>query len=119
MTATASEDCGDYRAFEDQKALTAATARVLKDSGLHSALKEDHAQRPYIETPIPLDRVDREELVHLASTVLLTLGITDIQVLALAEMLALFDEFSASDNDEAVYLSDGMWITADGRIVEK
>ena len=119
MTATASEDCGGYRAFEDQKSLTAATARVLKDAGLHPALNEDHAQRPYIETPIPLDRVDRQELVHLTSTVLLTLGITDIQVMALAEMLALHDEFSVSDNDEPVYLSDGMWITADGKIVEK
>ncbi|MCA8905349.1 MAG: hypothetical protein H6847_13990 [Hyphomonas sp.] len=119
MTATASENCGGYRAFEDQKTLTAATARVLEDAGLHPTLKEDHAQRSYIETPIPLDRVDREELVHLASTVLLTLGITDVQVLALAEMLALYDEFSVSENDEAVYLSDGMWITADGNIVEK
>jgi len=119
MTATASEDCGAYRAFEDQKALIAATARVLEDAGLHPALKEDHAQRTYIETPIPLDRVDREELVHLASSVLLTLGITDIKVLALADMLALHEEFSVSDNDDAVYLSDGMWITADGKIVEK
>lgn len=119
MTATASEDGGGYRAFEDQKTLTAATARVLEDAGLHPELKEDHAQRPYIETPIPLDRVDREELVHLASTVLLTLGITDIQVLALAEMLALYDEFSGTDNEDAVYLSDGMWITADGKIVER
>ncbi len=119
MTATASENCGGYRAFEDQKTLTAATAIVLEDAGLHPTLKEDHAQRSYIETPIPLDRVDREELVHLASTVLLTLGITDVQVLALAEMLALYDEFSVSENDEAVYLSDGMWITTDGKIVEK
>lgn len=119
MTATASEDCGAYRAFEDQKALIAATARVLEDAGLDPALKKDHAQRHYIETPIPLDRVDREEMAHLASTVLLTLGINDIQVLALAEMLSLHEEFSVRDNDEAVYLSDGMWITADGKIVEK
>lgn len=116
MTATASEDAGGYRAFEDQDSLIAATSRVVKGAGKQAVMKEDHARRPYVETSISLHR---EEAEHLSASILNSLGIHDAQILALQEILVIYDEFSIHDDEDAVYLNDGMWATSDGRIIEK
>ena len=116
MTATASEDTGEYRVYEDQKSLIAATSKIFVDFGMEFTTKEDHAGRPYVETTA---NSDKEHLHHIATTALDRIGFKDVSVLALQEMKALYDEFSISDSGEDTYLSDGMWITSDGRMVEK
>jgi hypothetical protein len=116
MTATASEDTGEYRAYEDQKALISATAQVLADREMAFAPKKDHAERPYIETSV---YPDSEDLLHLASTILDRMGFEDISVLALREMKAIYEEFAIDDAGEDTYLSDGTWMTSDGRLIEK
>ncbi|KUJ85983.1 hypothetical protein AVO45_03150 [Ruegeria marisrubri] len=116
MTATASEDTGDYRAYEDQGALISATAQVLSDREMDFVTKRDHANRPYIETSV---YPDSEDLLHLASTILNRIGFEDISVLALREMMAIYNEFAIDDSGEDTYLSDGMWMTSDGRLIEK
>ncbi|WP_428544049.1 hypothetical protein [Profundibacter sp.] len=52
MTATASEDTGEYRAYKDLKSLISATSQVFEDFGMEIIPKEDHAGRPYIETTV-------------------------------------------------------------------
>jgi len=116
MTATASEDTGEYRAYEDQEALISATAQVLADREMAFVPKKDHAERPYIETSV---YPDSEDLLHLASTILDRMGFEDISVLALREMKAIYEEFAIDDAGEDTYLSDGTWMTSDGRLIEK
>ena len=116
MTATASEDTGEYRAYKDLKSLISATSQVFDDFGMEIIPKEDHAGRPYIETTV---YPDKEHLLHIATTALDRIGFEDVSVIALREMKTLYDEFSISDNGEDTYLSDGMWVTPDGRMIEK
>lgn len=116
MTATASEDTGEYRAYGDQEALISATVQVLADREMAFATKKDHAERPYIESSV---YPDKEDLLHLTATILDRLGFEDISVLALREMKAIYDEFAIDDSGDDTYLSDGMWMTSDGRMIEK
>jgi len=116
MTATASEDTGEFRAYEDQGSLIGATAQVLGDREMEFVTKNDHAGRPYIETSV---YPDSEDLRHLASTILDRMGFEDISVLAIREMKAIYEEFAIDDSGEDTYLSDGMWMTSDGRLIEK
>ncbi|RDD72136.1 hypothetical protein DVR11_07210 [Paracoccus versutus] len=116
MTATAAEDTGEYRAFENQASLISATSRAFEDRNLNYATKKDQMGRAYIETSV---YPDKDDLLHLAATVLDQIGFEDISVLALREMKAIYDEFSVDDSGEDTYLSDGMWITSDGRLIEK
>lgn len=116
MTATASEDTGEYRAYENQGALINVTAQVLAEREMEFVTKKDHADRPYIETSV---YPDSEDLLHFASTILDRMGFEDISVLALREMKAIYEEFAIDDTDEDTYLSDGMSLTSDGRLIEK
>lgn len=116
MTATAAEDAGEYRAFENQASLISATSRAFEGRNLSYATKKDQMGRAYIETSV---YPDKDDLLHLAATVLDQIGFEDISVLALREMRAIYDEFSVDDSGEDTYLSDGMWITSDGRLIEK
>lgn len=116
MTATAGEDIGPYRAYDDQSLLITTTAQVFGDFDMTIATKTDHAARSYIETPVTLDKT---HLIHIATTALHRIGFVDVEVLSLRDLLALHDEFAADDSGEDTYLSDGMWVTSDGRLVEK
>ncbi|PWR03368.1 hypothetical protein DKT77_06985 [Meridianimarinicoccus roseus] len=116
MTATASEDTGEYRVFGNQASLISATSRAFEDRNLNYATKKDQMGRAYIETSV---YPDKDDLLHLAATVLDQIGFEDISVLALREMKAIYDEFSVGDSGEYTYLSGGMWITSDGRLIEK
>lgn len=114
MTATAAEDTGELRPFHDQQALLAATRSVLSERGEEWSEKEDWRGRPYVEAEFPTGA----DVLHIAHTVLLSLGFEDIGVLALREMKEIYSEFAIEDGEDT-YLSDGMWMTPDGRIVEK
>ncbi len=115
MTATASEDTGEYKAFEDQKALIAVTAQVFHESNVNIVWKTDRLSRQYVEARMPLDA---ERLIQFATTALDRLGFMDVSVISLREMRALHEEFSANDDGDA-YLSDGISVSADGRLVQK
>ena len=116
MTATASEDTSRFCVYEDQTSLISATETVLSSRGMNIVAKTDHAGRPYVETAV---YSDTEDLLHLAATVLEQIGFEDVSVLALREMKAIYREFSVDDSGDDTYLSDRMWATADGRLIEK
>lgn len=116
MTATASEDTGGFRAYEDQSSLINATIHALQRFDLDAEMKLDHAGRPYVET---MTSSNKEHLLHVAQTALREIGFEDVAVLALDDMIAIYEEFAVGDDGEDVYLSDGMWITSDGRMIEK
>lgn len=114
MTATAAEDTGEVRPFHDQQRLLTATRSVLVEHKKEWVEKEDWKGRPYVEADFPAGA----DVLHLAHTVLLSLGFEDIEVLALREMKDIYSDFSIEDGKDT-YLSDGMWMTPDGRLVEK
>lgn len=116
MTATAAEDTAEYRAYENQASLISATSRAFEDRSLNYETKNDLMGRSYVETSV---YPDKNDLLHLAATVLDQIGFEDISVLALREMKAIYDGFSVDDSGEYTYLSDGIWITSDGRLIEK
>lgn len=116
MTATASEDTGDFRAFDDLPRLNKAAIAILVDREDGFRTKVDHAGRAYVESKV---YPDKAELVHVATLVLDLIGFTDVAVLALREMKRLYNDFSVDDQSDEAYLRDGMWITRDGRLVQK
>jgi hypothetical protein len=116
MTATASEDTGRFRAYGNQASLIAAAEMVFSSHGMNIVAKMDHAGRPYVETAF---YSDAEGLLHLAATVLDQIGFEDVSVLALREMKAIYREFAIDDSGDDAYLSDGMWASVDGRLIEK
>lgn len=116
MTATASEDTGSFRAYEDQSSLINATIQALQLFDLDAEMKLDHAGRPYVETIVSCDK---EHLLHVAQTALREMGFEDVSILALDDMLSIYDQLAVGDDGEDVYLSDGMWITSDGLMIEK
>lgn len=113
MTATAAEDTGVLHPFPDQTRLMAGARSVLLDRGQHWSEKADRVGRPYVETSFD----GNSDVLHVANTVLLSLGFDDFEVSCLREMKAIYDEFAVDDSGEDTYLSDGMSTTADGRLV--
>lgn len=116
MTATAAEDVGGYRAFENQKHLLAATAQTFGDFEMKFVAKQDHAGRPYIEAQVS---PDEEQLVHVATTTLERMVFEDVEVLALREMKSIYEEFANDDSGDDIYLGDGMSMRVEGKMVEK
>lgn len=115
MTATACEDTGEFRPFHDQHRLIAATMSVLLELGKEWVNKDDWAGRPYVEVRFAAG----DDVLHIVHAVLLSLGFDDFDVSLLREMRALHEEFAVDDTSEDAYLSDGMWVTADGRLVNR
>ena len=58
-------------------------------------------------------------MIHVATTALDRMGFVNVAVLALREIKVLHEEFAIDDGGDDVYLSDGMWVTTDGRVVER
>lgn len=114
MTATAPEDAAEFRAFDDQQLLISSTLGVFGDFDIEFVMKTDCAGRPYVEAKFSKDN----DINHVATMILDRMGFKDAEVFALREMKALHDEFATDDGEDA-YLSDGMWVTADGRLVER
>lgn len=114
MTATAAEDTGELRPFHDQQRFLAATRSVLSERDEEWSEKEDWKGRPYVEAAFPAGA----DVLHMVHTVLLSLGFEDIGVSALRELKEIYNEFAIEDGEDT-YLSDGMWMTPDGRMVEK
>ncbi len=115
MTATAAEDTGELRPFHDQSRLLAATRSVLLDQGKQWDGKVDRAGRLYVEASF--ERA--ADVLHVANTVLMSLGFDDLEVSCPREMKGIYDEFAIDGSGEDIYLSDGMWMTADGRRVDR
>lgn len=116
MTATAAEDSGSDRVYEDQKALITATVRTLEKYEFQWASKVDHVGRAYIETSV---YPDYDDIVHIANVALEDMGFDDISIQAIQDIRRIYEEFSIDESGEDTYLSDGMWVTSDGRIVQR
>ena len=111
MTATASEDAGNFKAYDSQDRLIYSTIATLNDLDWEYLQKQDHTERRYIEARGLSAVADIETI---AVRVLDTLDFKDIAVLARQEMRDIYDEFSINDSGEDVYLSDGMSISKNG-----
>ena len=116
MTATASEDTREYRAFGNQELLISVTKQVFTDFDMQIGTKEDHAGRAYVQTAV---FPERDHLIHIATLALDRIGFADISVLALREMKAIYEELAIDESGDDAYFGDGMWTTSDGRLIEK
>jgi len=116
MTATASEDTKEYRAFGNQELLISVTKQVFTDFDMQIGNKEDHAGRAYVQTAV---FPERAHLIHIATLALDRIGFADISVLALREMKAIYEELAIDESGDDAYFGDGMWTTSDGRLIEK
>jgi hypothetical protein len=115
MTATASEDTGKYYSFHNQTLLIECSKKIFNFFEMEFIEKKDHANRPYIETNLSYDE---KEILHITTHIAKDLGIIDISVLALNEMLDLYSACS-DHGDEEIYFQDGMNITSCGKLVER
>jgi hypothetical protein len=116
MTATASEDAGEYHAFPNQQHLITSTCCVFSQFGIEFVHRSDRVGRRYIEANISMDK---KYVVHTANTILLQLGVEDANTLALLETRSLYEDFCVDDTGDDAYLGDGLYVTADGRLVER
>lgn len=115
MTATAGEDRSPIRAYEDQGSLVCAAVATFEERGLGVTPMLDLFGRPYVEVR---GLAALNDAHHLATHVLHRLGIVDFDVVELRHLLDLHDDLAVEEGEDA-YLSDGMWMTSDGRLVEK
>lgn len=115
MTATASEDKSHHRAYPDLNILTDATTYVLRNMGVDIEDKKDRKGRKYIKAIVPNNK---EYVEDLSINILERLGIdVEIEIKATNEMKDLYFELS-HDDDEDVYLSDGVYLTKDGKLID-
>lgn len=112
MTATAKEDDGSYQAYPDLERLVAAAKEVL-GRGERNA---DKWGRPYLL----VRGVDHPRTLRdLANKIAARLGLDPVdEPWADEEMRGIYDEFSVGDGDEPAYLSDGVYISKRGRLLE-
>ena len=111
MTATADEDSGDLKAYQDQPALIQQTVEILAEQGLSISHEADRQGRAFVRSILIGDEK------HIVALILDRLGIDDdIWVLALQEKREMHAELCI-DDEEPIYISDGMNLTPDGRLV--
>ena len=117
MTATAAEDEPDAKPiYPDQEALFNAANRVFHEIGGHVTYKADVKGRHYIETSF---RDSWNTVSQVAHQVAELLGLGDV-IIGDRIMADYWHEHvqDEHDEDELVYLSDGMSVTKDGRLVQ-
>jgi hypothetical protein len=116
MTATASEEPynGGTPSYPDQTGLLNCAHQVFAVLGGTTTAKRDLEGRHYVQTVFPDASVDLTDLAQRVATKL-GLGAIEIKDEVLA---ALWDELRVDefDDEERVYLSDGMYVNKDGSI---
>jgi hypothetical protein len=124
MTATAGEDDGSYLSYPDQEALIAATRATLNPERQSVESKWDRAGRPYLEVR---NAGTLEDVVDVANIVIRTLKLVDSAELVRAEGRQIYDGVAGHDPmygpldpyEDAVYMSDGLWLTPDGEWIRR
>jgi len=115
MTATASENSQPLCAYEKLDLLISTTISIFGGAKRSYQSKRDRNNIRYVEF---LGFREVTEIEVLAKKVIEKLGFDPVNV-AMMEMKELYDNFAIDDSGEDVYLSDGMWLSADGKLTEK
>ncbi len=115
MTATASENNKPLCAYEKLDLLISTTISIFGDTNRSYQNKRDRNNIRYVEF---FGFREVTEIEILAKKVIKKLGLDPVNV-AMMEMKELYDNFAIDDSGEDVYLSDGMWLSADGKLTEK
>jgi hypothetical protein len=112
MTATAAEDDQTYAPYPDQQRLMREAVCIISEwPGIY---KSDTFGRPYVEF---VGMENLESIKAKANRVADALGLDPI--VASWTLRDIWEEFHVGDYDEPAYLSDGMWVTSDGRLIEQ
>tara|TARA_B100000678_G_scaffold252574_1_gene228609 strand:+ start:753 stop:1226 length:474 start_codon:yes stop_codon:yes gene_type:complete len=117
MTATAAEDePGAKPIYPDQEALFNAANRVFHEIGGHVTLKTDIKGRRYIETHFMDSWNTVSQVAHQVAELL---GLDDV-VIGDSVMADYWHEHvqNEHDDDELIYLSDGMSVNKEGRLIQ-
>lgn len=118
MTATTGDTDIGLSSYPDQDKLVTTAYDVLSKITEYATIEKDRYNRPFVKVAITRDKEGVDELYRIADIILERLGIDTKWVeAARQEMSDLWDAL-AIDDDSPVYLSDGMYLTKDGRIQE-
>jgi hypothetical protein len=120
MTATAGEtkSMGSVHPFPDQAALIAAAEEIFHAVGGHVTKRKDRSGRPYVQTVFPDAWAT---LPNVAEQIASKLNLNLVEIVD-DEFVARYWQENAQDplnDDELVYLSDGVYVTKDGRLIEQ
>ncbi|MBS7815704.1 hypothetical protein J7560_09810 [Wohlfahrtiimonas chitiniclastica] len=133
VTATAADNSGKNNALSNQERLICIKAARKTNIDWFNqgppALKYDWAGRAYISICVASEDAlesndtvesEMEELIQVffKNYQDLSLDIDDSEKLKGNSLISLYEDIHVQSG-EAVYLSDGMWLTPDGRIIEK
>ncbi|WP_156389061.1 hypothetical protein [Mesorhizobium sp. Root695] len=110
MTATAGEDDGSKSPYPDQLRLIDSTISAFSAFGAPARHASDLYGRPYVE----FSGLSETQIEQAGRSLADALGVQ------LSDMAELWNQISdAADEDGLVYLSDGMWLTEDGQLIER
>ncbi|PBC01449.1 hypothetical protein [Mesorhizobium sp. WSM3860] len=110
MTATAGEDDSGKSAYPDQERLIDAAIAAFSPFGTPNRHANDRHGRPYVE----FSGLNEYQIKQAGNLMAGALGVE------LLDMAELWIELSdAADEDEQVYLSDGMWLAEDGQLTKR
>lgn len=133
VTATAADNSGKNKALSNHERLMSIKAAKKTHVDLFNKeepeLKYDWAGREYISICVASeDSLESKDTVESEMEELiqkffknyqdLSLAIDDSEKLQGNSLVSLYEDIHVQSG-EAVYLSDGMWLTPDGRIIEK
>ena len=125
MTATASEDDKSYLVYSDRIKLTSSALQLGTALNIPPSRETDRSGRAFIRvcqiTFIP-DRKD-EDLEELFAVLKKFFQICDScdpnSRAVMNDMQEIYSALSHSSSNEDVYLSDGVWLSSDGRLHDK
>ncbi|TAZ73814.1 hypothetical protein ELH70_14690 [Rhizobium ruizarguesonis] len=110
MTATAGEDDRSKSAYPNQERLIECATSVFSEFAASTRHASDLHGRPYVE----FSGLSQAQIEQGGLSLANALG------LELSDLAELWIEFSdAAEEDGLVYLSDGMYLTEDGQLVER
>ncbi len=110
MTATAGEDDGSKAPYPSQERLIEHAARIFSAFGASARHASDLHGRPYVE----FTGLSQTQIEQGGQSLANALG---LELSDMAEIWAALSD--AADEDGLVYLSDGMYLTDDGQLIER
>ncbi|WP_429192958.1 hypothetical protein [Aeromonas salmonicida] len=126
MTATASEDHGRIRVCSDQRRLVESALRLGAELKTEPKVEKDWMQREYVkicgirQDPEQDDAGFNRELHDLFDKFFAYYDIYQSQDCREPdEMRELYDALAIDDQGGDVYLSDGVWLSADGSLHDR
>lgn len=117
VTATASEDTGQFHPYRDKKRLLEAALRTSARLGTQSSRTSDRKGREYIRICVFEFISDAYRVAEKFFDTLEEISVGSAQ--SLGEMRDMYEALAIDDSGADVYLSDGVWLGRDGTLDDR